>query len=173
MKLKLIKNPNSNSIEATFYEEVETVTSIFVEKEIEGELVRVKEDKNIITANVIHCQSYSDLQIDLLKQFAKEFNTSFSKEQELIIKDVIANIVVPTKEELEAIALENEKQRVLSIKQEAGRIIESKFSIYWQLNHPRSNEQFINEYLWIDKIRQISNKAEEDGLEYNQIEWFK
>lgn len=142
-----------------------------VEKEVEVKLVSVKESKDITIENTIHCQSFADTQIDLLKQTAKDFNTPFSKEQEKIIKDVIANIVVSTKEELEAIALENEKQRVLLIKQEVGRIIESRYNIYWQLNHPRLDATYADEYKWIDNIRDIGNKAELEGTALENIDW--
>ena len=171
MIIKLIKNPNSNSIEATWSEEKTIINSVIVEKDIDGELTRVKEDKELIIESVVHCQSYLDLQIDLLREHSEKFKTTFTEEHEEIIADVIKNIVLPTQEELEAIAIEKEKQRILSIKAEAGRIIESKYNIYWQLNHPRIDEAYSGQYEWIDKIRVISNDAEINRTQLSDIVW--
>lgn len=165
------KYENANAIEVTWVEEEIKTISIIVEKEIDGEIQRVKENKDITAETIIHCQSFSDSQIDLLRQTAKDFNTTFTKEQEKIIADVIANIVLPTKEELEELKAENEKQRILSIKQEAGRIIKSKYPIEWQLNHPRVDATYENEYAWIDNIRAISNNAEINGTSLENIDW--
>ena len=108
MIIKLLKNPNSNSIEASWIEEKTITTSVIVEKEIDGELTRVKENKDIIVKTTIHCQSFSDTQIDLLRQTAKNFNTTFSKEQEALIKEVESNRVLLTQEELAKIELDND-----------------------------------------------------------------
>lgn len=171
MIIKLITNPNSNSIEVNWIEKEINTISVIVEKDIDGELVRVKEDKELIIESVVHCQSYSDLQIDLLREHAEKFKTTFTEEHEEIIADVIKNIVLPTQEELEAIENEKEKQRILSIKAEAGRIIESRYSIIWQLNHPRMDIAYASEYAWIDSIRAISNEAEINGTALEYIDW--
>ncbi len=63
------------------------------------------------------------------------------------------------------------KQRILSIKSKAGEIISSKYSIVWQLNHPRGNEAYKLDYEWIDSIRAISNKAEKDGTALDDVDW--
>ena len=63
------------------------------------------------------------------------------------------------------------QQRILSIKQEVGRIIESKYNIYWQLNHPRPDATYADEYKWIDNIRDIGNKAELEGTALEDIDW--
>lgn len=68
-------------------------------------------------------------------------------------------------------AKEIEKQRVLSIKSKAGEIIINRYSIVWQLNHPRIDETYKAEYEWIDKIREISNKAELEGTAMEDINW--
>ena len=62
-------------------------------------------------------------------------------------------------------------ERIQSIKQRAGEIIKSKYSIEWQLNHPRLDETYVNEYEWIDNIRRISNEAEENGTKLEDIIW--
>lgn len=164
---EFFKYENANAIEVTW---VEIKEEEFIKKEI----VEDKEVEIIDTKTVeitIHCQAFSDKQVDLLRQTASQFQTVLTDEHELIIKDVIANIVLPTQEELEAIAIENEKQRVLLIKQEAGRIIESKYNIYWQLNHPRIDEAYSEQYEWIDKIRVISNDAEINRTQLSDIVW--
>ncbi len=176
MKLKLIKNPNSNSIEATFYKEVESTSSIIVKKEIEGEFIDVKEDTNVITTNVIHCQSYSDLQIDLLREHAEKFKIIFTDEQEAIVSDVIKNIVPLTKLQLEEIEIEKENTRILSIKNKAGQVIESKYSIFKQLNITNLLEGYAEEDKekmidFINSIRAISNKAEIEGTALEDINW--
>lgn len=115
----------------------------------------------------IHCESFSGHKehIALLRAKAKEFNTPLDEFEDLI-KQCQDSFVYPTDEEIEA-----DKNRILCIKSEAGRVISEKYSIIWQLNHPRLSGKYIDEYTWIDNIREISNKAEVDGIEYNQIDW--
>ncbi|MFW2597741.1 hypothetical protein ACN9JZ_03375 [Aliarcobacter butzleri] len=60
---------------------------------------------------------------------------------------------------------------ILKIKAEAEKIITSKYSIIWQLNHPRGLPEYKEVYDYIDAIRDISNKAEEDGLNVDEIDW--
>lgn len=161
------KYENANAIEVTW---VETKQENFIKKEI-------VDDKEIETADaetvetIIHCQSFSDKQIDLLRQTASQFETVLTTEHEEIIADVIKNIVLPTEEEIKAIEAEKEKQRILSIKAEAGRIIESRYSIIWQLNHPRIDIAYASEYAWIDNIRDTSNEAEINGIALENINW--
>lgn len=66
---------------------------------------------------------------------------------------------------------EIEVERIQSIKAKAGEIIKSKYSIEWQLNHPRLDETCVNEYEWIDNIRRISNEAESNGTALEDIDW--
>lgn len=66
---------------------------------------------------------------------------------------------------------EIEVERIQSIKQRAGEIIKSKYSIEWQLNHPRLDETYISQYDWIDNIRNISNEAESNGTALEDINW--
>lgn len=63
------------------------------------------------------------------------------------------------------------EQRIQAIKSKASELITSKYSIVWQLNHPRTDERYINEYTWIDNIRAISNQAEADGTNLEDIQW--
>lgn len=73
-----------------------------------------------------------------------------------------------TDEELKLFYNEN---RINSIKAKASEIILNKYSVIWQLNHPRTDATYTNEYAWIDNIRAISNKAESDGIDLENINW--
>ncbi|WP_418186725.1 hypothetical protein [Aliarcobacter lanthieri] len=64
-----------------------------------------------------------------------------------------------------------EAYRIKQIKAKAEEIITSKYSIIWQLNHPRGLEENKEAYVYIDKIRRISNEAEEQGLNLDEIDW--
>lgn len=64
-----------------------------------------------------------------------------------------------------------EEERILSIKLKCGQIIKSKYSIEWQLNHPRMDATYSNDYTWIDNIRKISNEAEVNGTALEDIDW--
>ena len=64
-----------------------------------------------------------------------------------------------------------EKMRVSEIKAKAREIIEAKYPIFWQLNNPRMDSAFINDYAWIDNIRAISNVAEINGTLIDDIDW--
>ena len=63
------------------------------------------------------------------------------------------------------------KQRIQMIKSKASALITSKYSIVWQLNHPRTDSRYIDEYTWIDNIRAISNTAEANGTNVEDIQW--
>lgn len=63
------------------------------------------------------------------------------------------------------------KQRIQMIKSKASELITSKYSIAWQLNHPRTDTRYIDDYAWIDNIRAISNTAEADGTNVEDIQW--
>lgn len=64
-----------------------------------------------------------------------------------------------------------ELNRINAIKDKAGSIIDSKYSVIWQLNHPRLDAKYSKEYKWIDSIRNISNDAEANGLDVFEIDW--
>lgn len=119
----------------------------------------------------IHCESFSGYKehIALLRAKAKEYNTSL-EEYEPLIKQCQDTFVYPSEEDIRT---EIEKNRILCIKSEAGRVINEKYSDTKQRNILMSGDieqiKVMNEYIL--GIRQISNKAEEDGLEYNQIDW--
>ena len=119
---EFLKYENGNVIEVTW---VEIKEENFIRKEIIEDKEVDVEDTKIIETTVL-CQSFSENQIDLLRQTAKDFNTIFAKEHEEIITNVLQNIVPLTQQQLDDIEKEKEKNRILSIKQEAGRIIESK-----------------------------------------------
>ena len=64
-----------------------------------------------------------------------------------------------------------EIQRIQEIKSKANELILARYSIIWQLNHPRVDETYINQYAWIDNIRRISNEAESNGTALEDIVW--
>lgn len=167
MKKLILILDSTNWLEATWVEE--TVTQVEGETEIEGEIVKGVRLEDKVETTQLWCESFSGHKdhISMLRKKAKEFNTSLD-EYESLIKKCQDAFVYPDDEDIKA---EKEQNRIACIKNEARLIIESKYPIFWQLNYPRGDERFVNEYLWIDKIRAISNKAEEDGLEYNQIDW--
>ena len=64
-----------------------------------------------------------------------------------------------------------EEERVASIKSKAEELITTKYSIIWQLNHPRLDEAYKDDYAYIDSIRDISNEAESNGTALEDINW--
>ena len=61
--------------------------------------------------------------------------------------------------------------RISKIKAKASELITSKYSIVWQLNHPRTDIAYAVEYAYIDGIRNISNEAEANGTALEDIDW--
>lgn len=66
---------------------------------------------------------------------------------------------------------DTEKERISSIKAKAEQLITAKYSIIWQLNHPRLDESYKDDYAYIDRIRDISNLAETKGTKLEDINW--
>ena len=122
---------------------------------------------------VINCESFgdSDEYISLLNQRCSDFGVELSEDNLSILLEQKAKRKVLTSEELTEIARLTEAQRITSIKSEAGSIIRSRYSIEWQLNHPRVDATYVEQYLWIDRIRAISNEAELNGIEIGDILW--
>ena len=75
-----------------------------------------------------------------------------------------------TKSWIEDIELK-EQQRVQAIKSKAEELILTRYSITWQLNHPRTDTQYKSNYDFIDNIRKISNEAEANGTKVEDINW--
>lgn len=90
-----------------------------------------------------------------------------NREYELI-KQWLAEGNIPEPEFTE---VELNEQRIQAIKFKASELITSNYSIVWQLNHPRTDTRYIDEYAWIDNIRAISNQAEENGTKLEDIQW--
>lgn len=90
-----------------------------------------------------------------------------NREYELI-KQWLAEGNIPepefTPEQLDA-------QRVSQIKSKASELITTKYSIVWQLNHPRTDVAYAEDYAYIDGIRNISNEAEANGTVVEDIDW--
>lgn len=64
-----------------------------------------------------------------------------------------------------------ETQRIQQIKAKADELILARYSIIWQLNHPRVDIQYKRDYDFIDNIRRISNEAEANGTKVEDILW--
>ena len=64
-----------------------------------------------------------------------------------------------------------ETQRIQEIKAKANELILARYSIIWQLNHPRGDIQYKSDYDFIDNIRRISNKAEANSTALEDINW--
>ena len=62
-------------------------------------------------------------------------------------------------------------QRISQIKAKASELILAKYSIIWQLNHPRTDVAYAADYAYIDGIRDISNEAEANGTALENIDW--
>ena len=90
-----------------------------------------------------------------------------NREYELI-KEWLAEDNIPepefTPEQLDA-------QRISQIKTKASELILAKYSIIWQLNHPRTDITYSADYAYIDGIRDISNEAEAKGTALEDIDW--
>lgn len=78
------------------------------------------------------------------------------------------NLVIKTYEEKLA---EQNEQRIQAIKSKASELITAKYSIIWQLNHPRTDTAYADDYAYIDGIRNISNEAEANGTALEDIDW--
>ena len=121
----------------------------------------------------IHCESFGDIDeyTERLKQRCTEFGVELTEEHLNILTEQKANRHIPTEEELAEIGRLVEEQRIAGIKAEAGSIIKSRYSIEWQLNHPRLDEAYSEQYAWIDRIREISNEAEANVIQLEDIVW--
>ncbi len=76
-----------------------------------------------------------------------------------------APIVERSLEEIEA-------QRIQAIKSKASELINSKYPDYKQLNIMRTGGVELEAMsAYIDSIRKISNKAEQDGTKVEDVQW--
>ena len=76
-----------------------------------------------------------------------------------------APIVERSLEEIEA-------QRIQAIKSKASELINSKYPDYKQLNIMRTGGVELEAMsAYIDSIRKISNKAEQDGIKVEDVQW--
>ena len=122
---------------------------------------------------IIHCESFgdSDEYQDLLRQRCIEFGVELSEDNLLILAEQKGKRKVLTSEEIAEISRLADEQRIAGIKAEAGSIIRNRYSIEWQLNHPRVDEAYAEQYAWIDRIRAVSNEAEANGTQLGDIIW--
>ncbi len=74
--------------------------------------------------------------------------------------------------ESEFIEKEIEAQRIQAIKSKASELITSKYPDYKQLNIIRTGGAELETMsAYIDSIREISNKAEQDGIKVEGVQW--
>lgn len=70
---------------------------------------------------------------------------------------------------------ENEEidfRRIQAIKSKAGELINSKYPDYKQLNTIRVGGAELDAMTaYIDSVREISNKAEQDGIKVEDVQW--
>ena len=104
----------------------------------------------------------------------KENKPYFQPSQKVIEKDELVEI---TEDEFNQIVYEInnppiiEEHRIFQIKAKASELILAKYSIVWQLNHPRTDVNYASDYAYIDRIRDISNEAEANGTALEDIDW--
>lgn len=91
----------------------------------------------------------------------------------LVPEDFIEYEVGQEPEELLlALEIDYEIERVQAIKSKAGELINSKYSDYKQLNIIRGGGAELDEMTaYIDSIREISNKAEQEGAKVEDVQW--
>ena len=78
----------------------------------------------------------------------------------------------PTLKEIEdEIVKIKDLNRIQQIKSKANELILARYSIIWQLNHPRVEIQYKSDYDFIDNIRRISNEAEANNIALEDINW--
>lgn len=71
-----------------------------------------------------------------------------------------------------ALEVDCEIERVQAIKQKASELINSKYPSHKQLNIIRAGGTELEEMsAYIDSIREISNKAEQDGTKVEDVQW--
>ena len=89
-----------------------------------------------------------------------------NRHYELVKEWLLTNTPEPefTPEQLDA-------QRIAQIKSKASELILAKYSVIWQLNHPRTDIAYEADYAYIDNIRRISNESEASGIAVEDIDW--
>lgn len=104
-----------------------------------------------------------------------DFCTKLTYEQYIESQRFNKIVIKENKISFEKVDFRNEEdidiERINKIKQKAGEIIKSKYSIEWQLNHPRLDASYSEQYKWIDNIRKLSNEAETNGIALENIDW--
>ena len=91
----------------------------------------------------------------------------------IIPEDFTEYIVGQEPEELLlALEVDIEIERIQAIKQKASELISSKYPDYKQLNIIRVGGAELEAMsAYIDSIRKISNKAEQDGIKVEDVQW--
>ena len=119
----------------------------------------IEDNRNIVVYNK---ETKQELKVDYLGKIKDEHTLLLPKEFDEW--DYTQNLWIENIEK-------KETQRVQEIKAKANELILTRYSIIWQLNHPRVDVQYKDAYDFIDNIRRISNEAEANGTTLEDINW--
>lgn len=125
---------------------------------------------------IIHCESFGDSEEyqELLIQRLAEFEVESTQELEDKLKEQVSKRHIPTEEELEANRLADEEYRIQSIKLTAQNLIIQKYPLEKQSSAQLGTygEEYLQEMKdYISNIIRISNEAEINGTELEDIQW--
>lgn len=125
---------------------------------------------------IIHCESFGDSEEyqELLIQRLAEFEVESTQELEDKLKEQVSKRHIPTEEELEANRLADEEYRIQSIKLTAQNLIIQKYPLEKQSSAQLGiyGEEYLQEMKdYISNIIRISNEAEINGTELEDIQW--
>ena len=125
---------------------------------------------------IIHCESFgdSDEYQELLRQRLVEFGVEATTELEDVLTEQVSKRHILTEEELEAKRLADEEYRIQNIKLTAQSLILSKYSLEKQSSAQLGlyGDAYLQEMKdYIANIIRISNEAEINGTELEDIQW--
>ena len=125
---------------------------------------------------IIHCESFgdSDEYQELLRQRLVEFGVEATTELEDVLAEQVSKRHIPTEEEIAEELAKKEEYRVQSIKLTAQSLILSKYSLEKQSSARLGiyGELYLTEMKdYISYIIRISNEAEINGTELEDIQW--
>lgn len=157
IKLEITLN-KANWLEATWSRKIE----------------KKEENKTIITYEQIWCECYSgnNEHIHMLKNKAKEFETSLD-EYKVLIEDCISKYIYPNEEDIKK---QDEIARIQAINNKSESIITTPYPIYKQLNidnelAPYTYQDRELKNMFIETVRLVGRKAKENGTLVDEINW--
>ena len=107
---------------------------------------------------------FKNINNEIFAYSEEDVKNGYGKDLISITEDEMKAMLAPTPEKAEA-------NRISQIKAKASELITSKYSVIWQLNHPRTDITYASDYAYIDNIRDISNEAEANGTALEDINW--